>query len=159
MDTIKRLQIAYSGTLEAYEAPKHKWFKRLLGLFWTYKNNRIDASTRSAFYLIQAVAILKTRFGIHPEELNIHLWGSIDDKHRQWCKIYAVESYFTISGFENKVDSMNPVTSTPSASGSDVYTRMSLRSSNCDWSKDPPCMAFPVQQTLPPTEGTAFMGS
>ena len=27
MGTIKRLQIAYSGTLEAYEAPKHKWFK------------------------------------------------------------------------------------------------------------------------------------
>ena len=107
MGIINRLQIAYSGTLEAYGAPKHKWLKRLLGLFWTYKNDRIDASTRSAFYLIQAVAILKTKFGIHPEELNVHLWGSIDDKHRQWCKIYAVESYFTISGFENKVDSMN----------------------------------------------------
>ena len=45
------------------------------------------------------------------------------------------------------------------ANGSVVYTRMSLRASILRWSNEPPWMALPVQQTLPPYEVTGFMGS
>jgi hypothetical protein len=106
MATKTPLIIAYSGTLEAYEPPKNRWLKALLSLVWTYKNNSIDASTRSALYLIKAVAILKERFGISPDELSIQLWGNIDAKHLEWFKSHNVSEYFTIEGFTDKNTSM-----------------------------------------------------
>jgi hypothetical protein len=106
MATNNPLIIAYSGTLEAYSPPKRQWLKALLSLVWTYKNNSIDASTRSAFYLIKAVAILKERFGIRPDELSIQLWGNIDPKHLDWCNLHNVAEYFKIEGYTDKQSSI-----------------------------------------------------
>ncbi len=101
---INKLKISYSGSLNAYYPSKSsegiiKFFKTF---FWTYNNSNVDASTRSAYYLILAVRILKEKHNIKPELLQIALWGDIHAGNLDQIKSNQVEDYFEIEGYLQK---------------------------------------------------------
>ncbi len=103
MDTNSPFVIAYSGSLDGFQqAASGSGFSRIKSYFWTFRNASVDASTRSGFYFIQAVAILKKKFGITPNQLQVKWWGLIDKVNQQQIKQYDVTEYFEIGGYMNK---------------------------------------------------------
>ncbi|MCC6818896.1 MAG: hypothetical protein IT245_08395 [Bacteroidia bacterium] len=103
----KTLIIAYSGSLDAFDlkAKKNFW-KPILKWFWTYKHNSVDSSTRSAFYLINAVKILKSKYGITPQQLKFQFWGSIHPLNIQQSINLDVSEFFEFSGYLPKKESL-----------------------------------------------------
>lgn len=95
------LKICYSGSLNAYFPKKEVGaFKRFfLDIFWTFNNKNIDASTRSAYYLILAVKYLKEQHNILPNQLSIELWGDIHTGNIQQINSNGVEAYFEIGSY------------------------------------------------------------
>lgn len=106
------LKIAYSGSLDAH-FPKGKpsVFSRIVGLFWTYKHNTVDSSTRSAYYLIKAIVILKEKHRVSPDDLQIELWGSIHEGNRKQAIQAGVDGYFNFGGYMPKPDSLKKLNS------------------------------------------------
>lgn len=99
----KTINIAYSGSLDAFlPQTKSGVLARLKQWFWTYKHDTVDASTRSAYYLIQAVGILKTKYAIGPDQLNIDLWGKIHPANLKQAKQAGVADYFKIEDYLSK---------------------------------------------------------
>lgn len=98
---ISALKIRYSGSLNAYFPKKEATaFKRFFtDYFWTFNNRNIDASTRSAYFLIEAVRHLKDNHNIQPSQLKIELWGNIEVGNLQQIKSNGVEAYFEIGGY------------------------------------------------------------
>lgn len=107
MDFNRQIVIAYSGSLDAYRPQlKTRFIKSLLQWFWTFKNNNIDSSTRTAHYLIQAVKVLKKKYGISPQQLQIQLWGKIDAQNITSANKEEVEEFFSFSGYMPKQESL-----------------------------------------------------
>lgn len=103
MDTNSPLVIAYSGSLDGFQQVKaESGLSRIKSYFWTFRNASVDASTRSGFYFIQAVAILKQKFGITPNQLQVKWWGLIDKLNQKQIDQYDVAEYFEIGGYLNK---------------------------------------------------------
>jgi glycosyltransferase involved in cell wall biosynthesis len=104
----KPLIIAYSGSLDAFEnKPKNTLFKKLIQWFWTYKHDTVDASTRSAYYLIKALAILKSKYQIGPDKIKFHFWGNINPINKKQAQINGVSEYFEFSGYLPKEESLS----------------------------------------------------
>lgn len=102
-----QLILAYSGSLNAYTpGNKNNWLNWVKGLFWTYHHDTVDNSTRSGYYLIKAVRILKDKYNVHADELNIQLWGSIDPINRKQVISEGVEAYFEFDSYMDKQKSL-----------------------------------------------------
>ena len=107
MDISKPLKIAYSGSLDAKRPIKSKGlFKQFKNLFWTYKHDVVDPSTRSAYYLIKAIGILKRDFIIRPDEIQIELWGNIHPLNKQHIVEEGVSEFFSIDSYLPKDESL-----------------------------------------------------
>lgn len=107
MDISKPLLIAYSGSLDAKQPNSNKgilmFFK---SIFWTYKHNVVDPSTRTAYYLIKSIGILKRDYNIKPSEIQIELWGNINSLNKQHILEEDVEEYFSIDSYLPKDESI-----------------------------------------------------
>ena len=102
-----QLILAYSGSLNAYTPEnKLKWLNRIKGFFWTYHHDTVDDSTRSGYYLIKAVRILKEKYQIQSDELNIQLWGSIDPVNQKQVLSEGVQEYFEFGSYMDKQNSL-----------------------------------------------------
>lgn len=104
----RRLNIAYGGVLAGIEEAhlsnldkKSNWWKKY---FWTYQNHSVDFSTRTAYYLIKAIEILKEK-GIGPEDLHFTFWGSISPINQSQINKAGIVDYFTIDGYISKDES------------------------------------------------------
>lgn len=107
MDT-KQIVIAYSGSLDAYQPTKKNSF--LYGIkkwIWTYKHDTVNASTRSAYYLIKAIELLKNKYNITPNQLMIKLWGNINPINFQQAQNAGVKEFFRIEGYKEKLQSLS----------------------------------------------------
>lgn len=101
------LTIAYSGSLDAYQPEKgKKALKWLKDLFWTFKNDQVDRSTRSAYYLIKAIKILKEEHGIGPDKLQFHFWGLIAENNLIQAEQEGVGAYFRFGTYVDKQTSL-----------------------------------------------------
>lgn len=104
----KKLIIAYSGSLDAYDGNKFKkHLSNILKWFWTYKNNTVDSSTRSAYYLIKAVRILKDNYNIQPNQIGFQFWGNIDTLNKTQSEKEGVADFFEFGGYLSKLESLN----------------------------------------------------
>ena len=107
MDSKMPLVIAYSGSLDARQIKSsNRLLKAVKNLFWTYKHDTVDPSTRTAYYLIQTVKVLKNTYGILPEELCIDLWGNIHPLNIQQSKEAGVFEYFKFNQYLPKDQSL-----------------------------------------------------
>lgn len=107
MDIKKSLTIAYSGSLDSYEPTgKSGFIRSMTQWFWTFRNTTVDSSTRSGYYFIQAVAILQSRYGVKPSQLQVHWWGLIDPHNLDQIKRLGVAAYFHIDGYLSKAASL-----------------------------------------------------
>ena len=108
MDIKKSVIIAYSGSLDAFRNEKSLGiFRFLKELFWTYKHRTVDPSTRTAYYLIKAVGILKREYGISPSELKIELWGSIHPLNIRHSEDENVRDFFHFDSYLPKDESLS----------------------------------------------------
>ncbi len=106
MDT-KQIVIAYSGSLDAFQpVKKGGFFNEIKKWFWTYKHDTVDASTRSAYYLIRAIEILKNNYGISSNLLSIQLWGNINPINLKQARDAGVDDFFKIEGYKEKSKSL-----------------------------------------------------
>lgn len=104
---IKQIVIAYSGSLDAYQpAKKGGFLNGIKKWIWTYKHDTVDASTRSAYYLIKALEILKNKYGITPKQISIQLWGNINPINLDQARKAGVNDFFKIEGYKEKSQSL-----------------------------------------------------
>lgn len=104
---IKCLTIGYSGTLGTFDGiPLKKKRNKLRDIFWTFNNDTVDASTRSGFYLINAVKILKDNYGVQPDQLKVSFWGSINKGNIDQIEKKGLNDYFTVEGYLPKFESL-----------------------------------------------------
>lgn len=107
MDISKPLLIAYSGSLDAKQPNTNKGiFMLFKSIFWTYKHNVVDPSTRTAYYLIKSIGILKRDYNIKPSEIQIELWGNINSLNKQHILEEDVNEYFSIDSYLPKDESI-----------------------------------------------------
>lgn len=101
------IKICYSGSLDGFQpGPKGSKFLQLKKWFWTFKNNNVDSSTRSGYYFIKAIAELKRKDLIHPEDIKIEWWGKIDKINQMQIDQQGVSEFFTIDGYLPKQKSL-----------------------------------------------------
>lgn len=106
MDT-KPIIVAYSGSLDAFSGIKKQAFlQKLLQWFWTYKHDTVDASTRSAYYLIKAVERLKNEYHVKPDKIQFQFWGHIHPLNRTQAQNAGVSDYFEFDGYLPKSESL-----------------------------------------------------
>jgi glycosyltransferase involved in cell wall biosynthesis len=103
------IKIAYSGSLDAFEAKKdNNIWDKFKSYFWTYKHQTVDSSTRSAYFLIQAIVLLKKQ---HPnwktDNLKIQLWGNINPINKKQAEQEGVSDVFEFEGYLPKSESLN----------------------------------------------------
>lgn len=102
-----QIHICYSGSLDGYKpTPSDSKAVSFAQYFWTYKHNNVDSSTRSGYFLIRAIEILKNKYSIKPEQLKVSLWGMINEINIQQIKEHGLEQYFDISGYLPKEESL-----------------------------------------------------
>lgn len=107
MDISKPLKIAYSGSLDAkYPSESKGFFRQVKNLFWTYKHDAVDPSTRSAYFLIKAIGVLKRDFNITPDEIQIELWGNIHSLNKEHIIEAGVSEFFYIDSYLPKDESL-----------------------------------------------------
>lgn len=103
----KKLIIAYSGSLDAYNGNKSKkHLSSILKWFWTYKHNTVDSSTRSAYYLIKAVRILKDNYNIQPNQIGFQFWGNINPLNKTQSEKEGVSDFFEFGAYLSKAESL-----------------------------------------------------
>lgn len=103
----KPIIIAYSGSLDAFNpSRKNKAWSRVLKWFWTYKHDAVDASTRSAYFLIKAVRILKDSHGIVPSQIRFDFWGNIHPLNAKQAADEGVSEYFNFGTYMPKIESL-----------------------------------------------------
>lgn len=104
----KPLTIGYSGSLAFYEgdaAPvKHGGLRNWL---WTYNHFVTDPSTRSASFLFRAVSELKKKYGTTSGQLQILLWGNIDQRYITQAKELGISDLVQIEGYLPKQVSLD----------------------------------------------------
>ena len=105
-----RITVAYGGTLAANSTIKTSTVRRFLNYLgsycWTYNNDIIDQSTRSAHSLIQAVINLHSKKLILPEEIHFNFWGNIDKRYQEILEKHGIGQFFTIEGYKSKKDTL-----------------------------------------------------
>jgi glycosyltransferase involved in cell wall biosynthesis len=108
----KGLHICYAGSLGYYSPlEKQNSSNFVRQLFWTYRNNTVDSSTRSAYYLIRAVKILKDKYQINDSDLKISLWGSIHPMNKSQIIELGLDAFFDISGYFSKKETVDKLKS------------------------------------------------
>ena len=108
----KPIVIAYSGSLDAFSGHRKKGlFKSVLQWFWTYKHDTVDASTRSAYYLIKAIRILKEKHGVTPAQLKMSFWGNINPLNLEQAGLEHVSEFFEFGGYLPKAESLRKIKS------------------------------------------------
>ena len=108
MATDRPLTIAYAGSLNAYQ-PKpggEPWWQGIRDYLWTYKVKNLRPYTRSGYYLIQALKILKEEHQITSSELQVDLWGLIEAGNIAQAKAAGIEDLLLIGGYMNKEESL-----------------------------------------------------
>lgn len=101
------LIIAYSGSLDAYRSKSgNGLLNNIMQWFWTYKHDTVDSTTRTAYYLIKAVKVLKDDYQIRPSDIQIKLWGKIDPLNRVHAVEHGVEDYFSFASYLPKQESL-----------------------------------------------------
>lgn len=105
------IKIAYSGSLGGFDPniPLRKGHSFLHKWFWTFNNDIVDASTRSGYYLIQAIKILKNDYQIQPKSLQISWWGKIDPLNLKQVNDENLDAYFTHAGYLPKQESIKRI--------------------------------------------------
>lgn len=107
----KQIKICYSGSLTGIEESDLKnrnlnkgpnWLHKI---FWTYQPSFVDYSTRTAYYLIKAVKLLKEK-GVTPDQIIFSFWGNIHQINVRQIKENGVEEYFEIDGYLTKEESL-----------------------------------------------------
>lgn len=108
MASNQTIKIAYSGSLDAFEAKKGRnFFDRLKFYFWTYKHQTVDPSTRSAYFLIKAVALLKKKHtDWNSNNLKIQIWGNINPVNKQQAEQESLGDVFEFDGYLPKTESL-----------------------------------------------------
>ena len=95
------LKIAYAGSLNSHFPGKKPGFvfRGLKTWFWTYQPDNIYSHTRSGYFLFKGLQLLKKQYGRSGEDLQVHLWGNIDEGNRQQVDAFGISDMVTISGF------------------------------------------------------------
>jgi len=103
----KPIIIGYSGSL-AYYNPSAKIYRNsfIRDWFWTYNHLSTDPSTRSPFFLFQAVLYLKNVYKIDGKQIQLHLWGNIDERNKLQAKNLAISDIVKIEGYKQKEESL-----------------------------------------------------
>jgi len=106
------IHICYSGSLDGFDpnlkSCKKSFFKRW---FWTFNNNNVDSSTRSGYYFIKAIAVLKRKNLISPEMIQVKWWGKIDKLNQEQINLEGINDFFTIDGYLPKQKSLEKLAS------------------------------------------------
>lgn len=98
-----KLIIGYGGVLGQY-LPKQESGK-LKEWFWTYRVDNIDQSTRTAYFLFKAIALLKNDRKIKKGDLLVRLWGKIDSSNVELVKELGIKDFVEIEGYKSKNES------------------------------------------------------
>lgn len=106
------IHICYSGSL-AFNVEKRKVnaFTKLKEWLWTFQNETVDSSTRSGYYLIQAVKILKDNYGVTPQQLKLSFWGAINKGNIDFAVKNGVSEFFQFQGYLPKEESLKKLDS------------------------------------------------
>jgi glycosyltransferase involved in cell wall biosynthesis len=102
----KAIKIGYGGTLNYRPSNSGSPLYKLKKYLWTYSNDNINASTRSGFYLIRAIQILKEKHQVSPKEIQIIFWGDISKNHFAFIQEAKVEEFFIIESALSARDSL-----------------------------------------------------
>lgn len=106
MDSKPPLIIGYSGSLAWYGGEALSFGGRVKDWFWTYSHRITDPSTRSAWYLFQAIRLVKEKYGIAPSMLSLEFWGKIDPRYHALADQLGIKEYVHLSGYIAKADSL-----------------------------------------------------
>ncbi|MCO5237724.1 MAG: glycosyltransferase [Chitinophagaceae bacterium] len=102
--------IAYSGSLDGFDPKTRKRNRNFLcRWFWTFNNDTVDASTRSGYYLIQAIKILRDKYQVKPNDIQVDWWGKIDVLNMKQVAEENLEAYFIYGGYLPKQESLNRI--------------------------------------------------
>lgn len=102
--------IGYAGSLSFFDGRKKK--SSLFSLrdwFWTYNYKVTDASTRSAYYLFEALKILREKNNITSSQICVNFWGSIDARNIEMARKMGIDDLVRIDGYLPKQESRNRI--------------------------------------------------
>jgi len=102
MDT--KLKIGYGGWLQYCnpEEEKSQAMARFKALFFDYRVNNMNHSVRSAYYLFKALERLQERGHPRHKDVEIKLWGKIEERNQGLADKMGVDSLVEISGMLDK---------------------------------------------------------
>lgn len=106
MDSDTTLRIAYSGTLNGFDPSVAQKKQHWTNWFWTYRNDQVDATTRSGYYFIKAIQLLAEKYNVSPDAIQADWWGAIDPLNKEQIAKAGLEKYFTIDGYITKEASL-----------------------------------------------------
>lgn len=102
------LTIAYSGSLGSYDPKALKEKSGFLRTwFWTFNNDTVDSSTRSGYFLIQAIKVLRDKYQKSPNDIRVDWWGMIDPLNKKQVAEAQLNEYFTVNGYLPKQESLD----------------------------------------------------
>lgn len=110
MDSDKALVIGYAGSLSYFDGKKNK--KLLFSLrdwCWTYNHKVTDPSTRSAYYLFEALKVLREKNNITSSQIRVDFWGSIDARNIEMARKMGIDDLVRFDGFLPKQESRNRI--------------------------------------------------
>lgn len=106
MDTRQPLVIGYSGSLAWSDGTPRTPQSRLRDYFWTYEHHVTDPSTRSAYFLFDALRELKQQHKITAADIRVELWGKIDPRNQTQAEQMGIADLVQITGYLGKPDSL-----------------------------------------------------
>ena len=106
MDSDKPIIIGYAGSLSYYD-PENSFYENsfLKDWFWTYNHLSNNPSSRSAYFLFQAMRVLKKQFNLNKTNIQISLWGNIDEGNILLAKKFEISDMITFGKYLEKKES------------------------------------------------------
>lgn len=100
------IKIGYAGILQHYPKRNNHWVDGIADLFWTYRPDSIDPSFRSPLPLFKAMEKLKKEKSIGSNDIQFHLWGSIDPYYQALIEEMNLGDSISIKGFQSNTDTI-----------------------------------------------------
>lgn len=100
------IKIGYAGILQHYPKRNNHWVNGIADLFWTYRPDSIDPSFRSPLPVFKAMEKLKKEKSIGSNDIQLHLWGSIDPYYQALIEEMNLGDSIFIQGFQSNTDTI-----------------------------------------------------
>lgn len=104
------IKIGYAGGLGGYipdrDGNRASSLKRFVSSWvWTYQVDNIDHRTRSGYFLLKGLRLLKDRIPDLSQRLCVHLWGKIDPANQEQRRALDLGDVVAISGYMSRAES------------------------------------------------------